>query len=158
MHQAFIRELIPDPRSDERLWCVVKFPKNWLQRYNTVMSLFNSIVPFLINLISAVVLLVSFIRTRQKVAKKTYLSILKEQAETHKDLIVSPILVIICKLPIIIIAIIIKCIKYKWHLYFSAACYFVALIPMTAMFFIFIIPSTLYCQIFKSKIAKIFKR
>jgi hypothetical protein len=86
IHQVFSRELIPDPRIDERLWCVIKFPKSWLKKYDVTMNLANSIVPFLINLISAVLLLINFSRIKQRTTRKGYINALKKQVKTHKDL------------------------------------------------------------------------
>lgn len=89
IHQIFTWELISDPCSDDRLWCVVKFPRAWLETFNTVMNLLTTIVPFLVNLFSAIVILINFFRTKQKAVKKRYLSVLKIQIKEHQDLIVN---------------------------------------------------------------------
>ena len=156
IHQVFSRELIPDPRVDGRLWCVVKFSKAWLRTYDITMNLINSIVPFLLNLVSAVLLLISFSRTKQKTAKTSYVNVLKKQVKQHKDLIISPILMIICKLPMLIVILFIKCIKHKWQLYLSITCYFMALLPLTTTFAAFIMPSPSYLKISKRKRDQLF--
>jgi hypothetical protein len=158
IHQIFSSHLITEPRSDERLWCVVKFPLHWLQTYNATMNLFKMIVPFSINLISAVILLITFSRTKQKTANKTYISILKTQFAEHNDLILSPILITGFKLPVLIIVLAIKCIKFKWQLYLSTACYLLAIVPVTATFGIFILPAPSYIKTFIHKWNKLFKR
>jgi len=158
IHQVFSRELISDPRSDDRLWCVVKFPRRWLQTYNAAMNLFNSVVPFLINLISAILLLINFSRTKQKAAKKKYITVFKEQVKEHKELIISPIVMISFKLPMLIVILIIKCIKSQWELYLSTTCYFLALVPLLATFAIFVLPAPSYVKIFNTKRNKLFKR
>ncbi|UJR12458.1 hypothetical protein I4U23_016634 [Adineta vaga] len=158
IHQVFSNELIPDPRSDERLWCVIKFPLPWLQTYNAMMNLFKIIVPFLINLISAVILLINLSKVKKKTGKITYANILKKQFMKHKDLILSPIAMIIFKLPMLIIILAIKCIKYRWQLYVTTLCYFLSFIPVTATFIIFVLPAASYIQIFIDKWKKLFKR
>jgi hypothetical protein len=158
IHQVFSRELIPDPRINERLWCVVKFSKSWLKKYDVTMNLVNSIVPFLINLISTVLLLITFSRVKQRTTSASYINALKKQVKAHKDLILSPILIISCKLPILIVILVIKCIKYKWELYLSITCYFIALVPLTATFAIFALPSPSYLKVFSTKRDHLFGR
>ncbi len=158
IHQMFIRELILDPRSDQRVWCIVKYPQAWVQTYDIVINLFNTIVPFLFNLCSAVLLLIIFSRTKQKTLKKSYIGILKKNVKTHKDLIISPLLMISFKLPMLIVVFILKCIKAKWELYLSITCYFMALVPLLATFAIFILPSPSYFKIFNKKRTGMFKR
>jgi len=158
IHQVFSRELITDPRIDERLWCVMKLSKSWLKKYYFTMNLANSIVPFLINLISAVLLLINLSRIKQRTTSKGYINALKKQVKTHKDLIISPILIISCKLPILILILVIKCIKYKWQLYLLTACYFMAFIPLIATFATFILPSPTYIKIFNTRRERLHNR
>lgn len=158
IHQVFNRELISDPRLENRLWCVIKLPVGWLRTYDVVMNLLNSILPFLINLISAILLLVAFSHTKRKVAKKNYLNILKKQIREHKDLIVSPVMMISCKLPLLIVILIIQCIKSKWQLYLSTACYFLSLVPLLATFPIFILTAPSYLKTFSTMRIKVFRR
>lgn len=158
IHQVFNRKLIPDPRVDERLWCVLKFPTNWLQTYNDVMHLFNSIIPFLINLMSMILLIIALARLKQKTGKKSYLNVLKKQIKEHKDLIIGPILTLSCKLPLLVVTLVIKCIKSKWQLYLSVGCYFLSFVPLLATFAIFVLPAPSYVTIFKAKLRKLLKR
>ena len=158
IHQVFGRELIPDPRSDDRLWCVVKFSKGWLATYNTVMNMFNSIVPFVINFISAILLLITFSRSKQKTAKMKYTIVLQRQIIEHKDLFISPIIMVSCKLPMLIVVLVIKCIKSKWELYLSTACYLLALVPLLATFGVFILPAPSYMKVFSTKRIRLLKR
>ncbi len=57
IHQIFNRQLISDPRIENRLWCVIQFRYIWLQRYDTIINFFHSIIPFIINVISAILLI-----------------------------------------------------------------------------------------------------
>jgi hypothetical protein len=41
IHQVFNRVLITDPRSDARLWCVIKYPHAWLRIYQICLSTIN---------------------------------------------------------------------------------------------------------------------
>jgi hypothetical protein len=158
IHQMFSRELIPDPRLDNRIWCVIKFPAGWLHTYDVVVNLLNNIIPFLINLIAAILLLVAFSCAKQKTVRKSYMIILNKQVKEHKDLIISPIMMIICKLPLLIVVLVIKCMKSKWHLYLSTGCYFLSLVPLLATFPAFVLSSPSYLKIFNSQRMKLLRR
>jgi hypothetical protein len=148
IHQIFMRELIADPRSDDRLWCVVKFPTTWLQTYHTAMSFVSHIVPFSVNLISGGILLMVLSRTKQKATKQNYRHVLKKQLGLHKDLLISPIVIIHCKLPMLIINLTITCVKFSWQRYLAATCYFLAMMPLSATFLIFVLPSPTFSKRF----------
>jgi hypothetical protein len=125
---------------------------------DVTMNLANSIVPFLINLISPVLLLINLSRIKQRATSESYINALKKQAKEHKNLIMSSILIISCKLPILILILVIKCIKHKWELYLSITCYFIALVPLTTTFAIFVLPSPSYVKVFNEKRDRLLRR
>ena len=152
IHSTFNQTLVTDPRNDARFWCVIKFRYNWLEIYTASISLFNAISPFVINLISAITLLISFSRTKQRTnTTKSYKHILVNQTRQHKDLIIGPIIMIIFKVPFIIVTLIIKCVKSNRQFYLALITYFLSLVPLTATFAIFIMPAPSYVRIFREK-------
>ena len=152
IHSPLNQTLVADPRNDERFWCVIKFRYNWMEIYTASISLFNAISPFVINLISAITLLISFSRTKQRThTTKSYQHILVKQMRQHKDLIMGPMLMIIFKVPFIIVTLIIKCVKSNRQFYLALITYFLSLIPLTATFTIFVMPAPSYMRIFRQK-------
>jgi hypothetical protein len=158
VHQVFNRTLISDPRSDTRQWCVIRYRQPWLQTYEIVFNLFNNIIPFLFNFISAIVLLISFSRSKRVVGKEKYRTILKKNIHQHKDLLISPIIMVAFKLPELVVILALKCIKARWQLYTAAITYYCALIPIACTFLIFVSPASSYMKEFNDKRKKLFKR
>ena len=150
IHHVFNRELIADPRSDERMWCVIKHRDAWLRTYEICINIFNSFISVFINFVFSIILLVSLSMTRQRVAvKERYRTILISQIIEHKDLLIAPVTIIIAKLPLFISSLIIKCISEQWHVYVSLTAYFLSLMPLISTFFIFVWPSVSYMSKFK---------
>jgi len=157
-HHPFNRVLIADPRDDTRLWCVIKYRYPWLQLYDVILNIIISFVPFLINLISAIIILVKLAHTKQRVGdKKTYVGILLGQIQRHKDLLLSPFVMIIFKLPLFIVKLSITCIKSDQQFYISVAAYLISYVPLAATFIIFITPARMYYEIFVEKRKQLFK-
>ena len=159
LHQPFSRVLINDPRNDERFWCVINFRSIGLKYYTIITNLFHSITPFLVNFFSAIILLIYFARVKQRaIQKEKYITIVVKQVRQHKDLIISPLVMIVFKLPSIIVMLVIKCIESKWQLYLSVTTYFISLLPLLMTFFVFILPASTYRKISTKKWSQFWKR
>jgi hypothetical protein len=152
LSQLFNRTLISDPRNNDRLWCVIKYPHTWLQSYEVVLNLINTIVPFFVNFLSGIVVLVTFVRIKQRTNTQTrYENLLMKQVRRNKHLIISPLLMIVFNLPLFIVLLVIKCIQSRAQLYVSTVAYFLAFVLFTATFAIFILPASSYKKIFYEK-------
>ena len=156
IHQPFNRALVTDPRNDERFWCVVKYRYKWLQSYDAAVNLVNSVVPFLINIIAAIILLIIRVRMKQRVnMEKNHTRIVMEQMQKHNNLLLSPLLMIAFKLPLIIIQLSMKCFKSDVETYISIAAYLISRVPLAATFMIFVWPAPFYFKIFFGEMAQI---
>lgn len=159
LHQPFTRTLISDPRNDERFWCVINFRYTELKYYTITINLFHTITPFLVNFFSAIILLVFFAQTKQRTnATDKYINIVVAQVREHKHIIISPLLMIILKLPSIIVMLVIKCIESNWQLYLSVITYFLSLAPLTMTFIVYILPASSYMEILAEKSRRHWKR
>lgn len=158
IHQIFNRTLISDPRSDTRQWCVIRHILPWLYTYEIILNLFNNVIPFLFNFICAIILLIMLSRSKKAVSKETYWTVLNRAICEHKDLLISPSVMVIFKLPQLFVMLILKCIKTRWQFYVSGIAYFLALMPIACGFIIFILPSSSYMKVFNEKRKKLFKR
>lgn len=159
IHQCFNRILISDPYINGRFWCVIQFDQVWIKNYTIGITIFNTIIPFLINFLSAVILLLSITRTKKNIhKKKNYLTILNEQFREHKDLLIGPLVIIVCKIPHISVRFVIKCIEYPSQLYLTISSYCLSLLPLIATFAMFVLPSSSYMEVFHKKWSKIRRR
>jgi hypothetical protein len=158
LHHPLHRRLIVDPRYDERLWCVLRFDHGWLETYDIVIGLVHTLGPFLTNLICAIVLLVVFSRTKQAAHNKERFSkVLKKLICHHKDLLITPLLIIAFKLPVLIIMLVIECVKTDWELNIVITAYILSLMPFMGTFFIFILPSQSYLKVFNERRSNVWK-
>jgi hypothetical protein len=147
IHDPIYRRLIDEENDDEkRTWCIVTYPSR-LQTFNSFMYTFHLLVPFIINLISAIILItkksqqLSTIHTR-----RTYRQLLRKQCQQHKHLFISPIVLVILAIPRLIISFARKCMKSaddSWLFLFG---YFISLIPPILTFVVFVLPSKFYMR------------
>ena len=152
IHQAFNHVLIADPRSDDRLWCVIKYPHEWLRVYEICLNIVNNFLPLCINVVAGVVLLVSLAKIRHRLSKnERYQTVFISQMSQHKDLLIAPLTMFVAKFPLFIIAISIKCIREEWHIYLSLSAYYLSLAPLISTFLNFVCPSTSYMKKFKEQ-------
>ena len=68
VHSFFYRQLIND-NEEQRIWCIVSYPPA-VQTFEQIKNLFHFSVPFCINIISAVVIIIITSRKRYKAQKK----------------------------------------------------------------------------------------
>jgi hypothetical protein len=153
VHNIFNHGLITDPRADDRFWCVIEYKQPWLRTYAISIDLFNIFTPFCINLICAIILIISLSITRKRLAaKERYRTIIISQCRQHKDILVAPFTIIITKLPLVIASLVIKCISEQWHIYLSLFAYCLSLMPLISTFLIFVFPSNSYMKKFKETV------
>jgi hypothetical protein len=136
---------------------VVTYPSA-LQFYNSFMYTFHFCGPFLINLISTIILIVKKSRQQSIIHKQQpYKEILREQFQQHKYLLVAPVVLIILALPRLIIASVSKCMKSSDDSWLFAVGYFISFLPPMLTFVIFIVPSEFYKKEFKKSIQQFLK-
>jgi hypothetical protein len=147
-HDPIHRHVIFDD-DEERSWCLVRYSPI-LQYYNSIINIIHFFTPFSINIISALLIMFRSARIRFNVrAKLSYGYHLREQFYQHKYLLISPIILIILALPRLIISFISGCMKSARDPWLFLVGYFVAFIPSTLIFFIFVSPSATYKREFK---------
>ncbi|CAF4848680.1 unnamed protein product [Rotaria sp. Silwood1] len=145
IYDPIYRRLIDEENEDEkRTWCIVTYPSS-LQTFNSFMQTFHFLVPFLINLISAVILIIKKSRQQSNVRpNRAYKQILKQQIQKHKHLITAPVILVILGIPRLVISFISQCMKSTNDAYLFIAGYFVSFIPPMVTFLVFVLPSEFY--------------
>ena len=162
-HELIYRRLYVYPTESEKtnedtttryVSCVALYPAA-IQDYNTAILFFHLVAPFVANLISA--LFIIFRGARQRSVARSGQSFkkrLQEQFSEHKQLIISPIILLLLSLPRLVILLIPACTKVKASEYFLLylSAYFISFIPSMLIFLIFVAPSELYTKAFKESL------
>ncbi|CAF0834669.1 unnamed protein product [Adineta steineri] len=138
--------------------CITHYSPS-IQDYNTAILFFHLVGPFIINLFSA--LFIIFGGARQRSMARTNQSFkehIQEQFREHKQLIISPIVLLILSIPRLIISLLPGCAKTSDNLWLYLGAYFVSFTPSMLIFLIFVFPSELYMKAFKQSFIRIRKR
>jgi hypothetical protein len=92
IHDPIHRRLIDD--NEQRIWCIVNYSTK-LNIFNSVINIIHFLLPFIINIISAVLIMMIVARQRSvSNTRQTFREHLQKQFREHKYLIISP-----CVLP-----------------------------------------------------------
>jgi hypothetical protein len=157
IHDPIYRKLfIADDNVDDekKLWCIVEYPSA-IRIINLIINIIHFIVPFIINVISALTIII--MSTRQQVAikkKKKYREILKEQIHERKNLLIGSSVLAILAVPRLIISFVSGCMKSINDSWLFLLGYFISLIPPLLTFILFVLPSKTYKDAFRKAISR----
>jgi hypothetical protein len=157
IHDPIYRRLIEEDNDDDdqkRIWCVITYPSN-LKIYNNITHIFHFFGPFMINLISSIVLITTKSRQQSNIHKqRLYKDILREQFRQHRHLLTAPIVLVILSLPRLIITFVSKCMKSTDDAWLFLIGYFISFIPPILTFIVFILPSKFYKREFRKSLVQ----
>jgi hypothetical protein len=153
IHDPLHRRLIDDPE-EQRTWCIVSYSDN-IQLFNSIVKLFHFLMPFVFNISSAIVIIITISRNRSRAKKQTtYIEHVREQLREHRYLLISPIILIILHLPRLIITFTSGCMKSARNPWIFLIGYFISCVPSLLTFIIFVLPSDTYKKAFADTIRK----
>ncbi|CAF3460174.1 unnamed protein product, partial [Rotaria sp. Silwood2] len=110
IHEPIRRNLFDD-QEEQRTWCVAYYSQ-FLQGYNSAITLFHFLTPFIINLSSALFIIASVADQRSMVlTERNYYEHLRKQFSEHKHALISCLVLVILSTPRIIISLTSSCIK-----------------------------------------------
>jgi hypothetical protein len=156
-HAPLYRKLIDDGE-ENRTWCVVSYSLT-VQIYDQTKNLIHFLLPFVINISSAIIVIIMIDRNRSKVHRQnTTKQHLFKQFRYHKHLIISPIILVILALPRIILIFVSGCMKSARDPWLFLIGYFISFVPVSFMFVVFVWPSKKYKNEFKEAINVIQQR
>ena len=148
IHDPIHRELFDD-EEEQRIWCLTKYSPSY-HVLNAVTIYLHSLIPFIINIISAFIIIVMTARQRSNAQKKlSYKQHLRQQFQQHKHLLISTGILIILALPRLIISSLSTCMKSIRDPWLFLAGYLASFIPSTLTSIGFIVPSQTYKKEFK---------
>ncbi|CAF0810955.1 unnamed protein product [Adineta steineri] len=138
--------------------CITHYSPS-IQDYNTAVLFCHLIGPFIVNLFSALFIIFggahqrSMARTNQRFKEHV-----QEQFREHKQLIISPIVLLMLSIPRLIISLLPGCAKTSKNLWLYLGPYFISFTPSMLIFLIFVVPSELYMKAFKQSFIRLRRR
>ena len=150
IHDSFHRTIAyeeNDENFDERIWCVIQY-SNSIQIYDSFILLFHFFLPFILNIISTVILLRKQSQQEQKKCRdkkdKNFSTILLKNIQKNKHLLIAPLVLIILAIPRLIISFLSTCMQSYEKSWLYLCGYFISFIPSMLTSIIFILPSKFY--------------
>jgi hypothetical protein len=147
--EIIYRHLLDDDSNDEkRIGYIVTYSPN-IQLYNLIMNIFHFCTPFLMNLLSAIIIIIKTARLRT-IAKneQNHRKVLFRQFREHKHLLIAPLILVILATPRLIISFASGCMKSLGDAWLYLMGYLISFIPPVLTFFIFVVPSQMYKEQF----------
>lgn len=160
--QEPLHRTLIDDEDEGRTWCIVRYPNshsNVLNQLTTITTLVHFIGPFVINIISALGIIFVTAQSRSNLNKNlSFHKHIRTQFGLHKNLIISPIILILLALPRIILAFQLECMQSaRDPVTLFLIGYFISFLPPLLLFVVFVIPSKLYRKVFKQVVQKLWK-
>ena len=138
--------------TENHFMCVTRYSPS-VQNYNTAILFFHLTVPFAANLFSALFIIFGAARQRSFTrTKQTYREHVIEQFSEHKQLVISPMILLILALPRLVISLLSGCVNVSNNLWLYLLGYFISFTPSMLVFMVFVLPSDLYRKTFKQSI------
>ncbi|CAF3389276.1 unnamed protein product [Rotaria sp. Silwood1] len=148
------RQLIDDDE-EQRTWCIVKY-SHLIHVIDSTINIIHIIVPFCINFISALLIIIITARTKSNIyPEQTYKQHLRQQFKKNKHLLISSFILILLALPRLIISFVSKCMQSARDPWLFLIGYFVSFIPPMLLFFVFVLPSDVYKKEFYKSIKRV---
>ncbi|CAF2986944.1 unnamed protein product [Rotaria sp. Silwood2] len=126
-------------------WCILENESNE-QSFMQYISLIHQISPFCINVIAALVIIISIDRSKAHIHQCSALDTLKQQARQQKDLLLGPFICFLTQLPQIIVLFLDICIydEQLWFVHLTLITYYISFTPQLNLFFLYVLPSPLF--------------
>jgi hypothetical protein len=143
IHDPIHRKLVDD-KDEERSWCIVRY-SSLMRIIDSIVQIFHFIIPFLINLLSAIVIIINAARTHSNARKQ----------QTYKQhLIISPIIIAILSILCLIISFLSECMKSNRDPWLFLFGYYISFVPPILTLFVFILPSETYKKEFHTVVKR----
>ena len=159
VYDPIYRRLLEDQSSDEktRIWCIVSYPY-WLRILDAVINMAHFIVPFVINLVSATIIIWKSARQRSTVRRNfAFQRLLGEQFRHHRHLLTTPLLIIIFGFPRLVISVVSGCMESSRSSWLYLLGYLVSFVCPMLTFVLFVLPSKIYRREFNESM-RVYRR
>ncbi|CAF1543082.1 unnamed protein product [Adineta steineri] len=134
-------------------WCAIQYSRA-VQDYNTAILFVHLIGPFIANLFSALFIIFGTARQRSLAqTSQNYIAHIRAQLGEHKQLVISPAILLILSIPRLIISLLSGCVKVSDKPWLYLCAYFISFTPAILVFIVFVIPSELYRKTLKQSLS-----
>jgi hypothetical protein len=157
-YKTEIKETLKDTKEEDtkegvtrkdNAWCITRYSRS-VEKYNTAILFFHLFAPFAINLFSALFIIFGVARQRSTAQpKRSCREHVHKQLDEHKQLVISPLVLVVLSSPRLIIALLPGCVNVSRNLWLYLFAYFISFTPSMLVFMIFVLPSKLYKKKFK---------
>ncbi|CAF5115330.1 unnamed protein product, partial [Rotaria sp. Silwood1] len=132
-HELIYYNVVPDPKyTKSGTWCVTQYDKQ-VSFYNQAITIFNYIIPCLINFVSALILILVVARKHANTnQQKSYIKVFQQQLQHYKELFIPSVFIILSALPQFIISFSLACTEFldiPWQRYLVITAYFLSYLP-----------------------------
>ena len=153
IHEPLHRELFGNS-TKQSSWCVTRYSSS-TQTYDTAISFVHFLAPFFANVVSALVIIFGAAHRRAAThVAHTYMQHVRDQLVEHKQLVVSPVILVVLSLPRLIISVLSGCVRASDHPWLYLWCYVVSFVPSILGSVVFILPSKMYQDQLKKSVRK----
>ncbi|CAF1690682.1 unnamed protein product, partial [Rotaria sp. Silwood1] len=143
IHDPISRELFDD-EDESRIWCIVYYSSK-LKIFDTFINIFHFLTPFIINFLSALIIITKVFKTRTKIQKNLkHKTLIYAEIKRHKHLLIAPCVLIILALPRLIISLLSRCMESARDPWLFLAGYYVSFLPSLLIIVVFVLPSEKY--------------
>ena len=155
-HDLF--EYTTEDQMERHIVCILRYSSS-MQKYNMFILLFHLVVPFAVNLFSAGYIIFRSARQRSIAqTNRSYKQHILEQLREHKQLLISPVILLGLALPRLIISLIPGCINPSDNPWLYLFGYFISYMPPMLIFIVYIVPSELYMKTLKEGITRWYRQ
>ena len=141
--------------NEHNVLCVIRYSRS-VQIYNTITLFIHLIVPFLANLFSALFIIFGTARrlSTAQTNKKSFKEHAANQIREHKQLLISPFILLVLALPRLIMSLVSGCVDPSENPWLYLCGYLISFTPPMLVFTVFVLPSELYRKTFKDSITR----
>ena len=164
LNEVIYYQSIEDPKASLTMnstWCVTSYSIA-VSTYNQINNILNYILPFVINFLSTIILIVLIIKKRirllakdkqNKQKRSTIIRIYMNLIIEKRELIIPPLLTMLPQLfssPQFILSFSLACQDFSisWHRYLLLSSYFITYLPQVILYKLYISPSSFYTNEF----------
>jgi hypothetical protein len=136
---------------DERFpWCVQEMQSNE-HSFMRYVSLVLQIIPFIVNVAGGAIIILIVSCSKANVHKLTTRNAVMQQTWQRLDLLLGPCISFLTQTPQLIILFLNPCDfdGSEWFSYVMLVTYYISFTPQISLFFLYVLPSPLYCRVFQ---------
>ncbi|CAF0776099.1 unnamed protein product [Adineta steineri] len=160
LHDPIHRQLIDDIDIDEkRIWCLVQYSSSSISTWNSFITFVHFLMPFLINLLSIIFIIISIARSRSNLQTRLpFIDHLRSQLKQQKSHLIASCVFISIALIRLFLSFTSGCMKSPNNSWLFLIAYFISFLPSMMTFIVYILPSKVYKKEFNTVVDRTVQR